>query len=77
MSGDLNLKSGSKLLLPLKHLVKDVCEVYSPGLKTFPAKKPQKRLDYILVSDIIKIEKVSVLRKNASDHLPLTAELFI
>ena len=77
MSGDLNLKSGSKLLLPLKSLVKDVCEVYSPGLKTFPTKKPQKRLDYILVSDIIRIEKVSVLRKNASDHLPLTAELFI
>lgn len=77
MSGDFNLKSSSKLIIPLKKLVKDVCEIYSPDIKTFPAKNPQKRLDYILVSDIISIEKVSVCNKTASDHLPLAAELII
>ena len=77
MSGDLNLKRNSQLLKPLKKLVKDVCEVSSAELNTFPAKNPQKRLDYILVSDIISIEKVSVCRNIASDHMPLSAELLI
>lgn len=75
--GDLNINGNKGVIKPLKSLLTDVCDSYGTSVKTFPAKKPKKRLDYIFVSDNIKIDDVHVVNEIASDHLPLVAKITI
>jgi endonuclease/exonuclease/phosphatase family metal-dependent hydrolase len=44
----------------------------APGLPTFPSWRPNRQLDYILVSASIAVEQVEVLECAFSDHLPIT-----
>ena len=47
------------------------------GLKTFPSWRPTKKLDHILVSPSLIVEKFSVLDAVYSDHLPISMEVII
>ena len=42
---------------------------------TFPSWKPKRSIDHILVSPMIKINKVEVLNVPISDHLPVAVEI--
>lgn len=44
---------------------------------TFPAGEPDRRIDYILVSENIRVDSVAVLESTASDHRPVVADLTI
>jgi endonuclease/exonuclease/phosphatase family metal-dependent hydrolase len=47
-----------------------------PGV-TFPADTPTRRIDCIMVSPGIRVEKASVEPTLASDHLPVVADLIV
>lgn len=44
-------------------------------LKTFPSWRPQRNLDHILVSSLLKISSARVLDYALSDHLPISMEV--
>lgn len=72
--GDLNINGNNKTTVrPLRKWLRDVCE--NRNLKTFPAKKPKKRLDYIFISGNIYVDDVFTVDSVASDHLPLVAKI--
>ncbi|MBQ3969315.1 MAG: endonuclease/exonuclease/phosphatase family protein [Clostridia bacterium] len=77
LMGDLNISGNKNMFVPFKNILNDVCDLHGVTLKTFPAHKPQKRLDYIFVSNNITVENVEVVSEIASDHLPLVAFLDI
>jgi len=74
LMGDFNTFNGvaeMKELLKKTHL-KDMIKLDKNSLPfTEPAWHPNKRLDYILTSPQIKVNKYSVLNFHFSDHLPL------
>ncbi|WP_234969317.1 endonuclease/exonuclease/phosphatase family protein [Bacillus massilinigeriensis] len=72
--GDFNALPESLEMAPIINHYQDVF-ADSKGAYTYPAKKPSKRIDYIFTSDDIEIKESEVIVTNASDHLPLTAEL--
>ncbi|WP_163536427.1 endonuclease/exonuclease/phosphatase family protein [Gracilibacillus sp. YIM 98692] len=78
--GDWNMKGLSKRWKKIVEEYEDVWETAgnTSGF-TYPSKKPRKRLDYIFVSEDIKIIDVQVIDSFplASDHLPLMATLAI
>jgi endonuclease/exonuclease/phosphatase family metal-dependent hydrolase len=51
---------------------------YRPGrpeLLTFPARRPRKRIDWILISRELDFRSYAVLPDRLSDHLPVVAEV--
>ena len=75
--GDLNTCCNERILKPIKELVKDVCEIRNADTKTFPSNNPRTRLDYIFVTDDIRVNNVYTVKKIGSDHLPLVTEIEI
>lgn len=75
--GDLNARPESTAIGILRQFLTDAWSVVGrgPGY-TIPVKKPTQRIDYIWVT-AATIEPVSmeVLHSEASDHLPIVAEL--
>lgn len=77
LCGDFNATPGSRTIAKLNGFLTDAWEVVGPGPGlTFPVLQPAKRLDYIWISrDSIEPLEVAVLYSEASDHLPVIAEL--
>lgn len=76
LGGDLNLLYGPSELDPLTRLtgLKDADPLAKP---TFPSRMPKLRLDYLLASKGIEIEKLETPRIHLSDHLPLVCNFSI
>jgi endonuclease/exonuclease/phosphatase family metal-dependent hydrolase len=73
--GDLNAEPTAPELQPLLQQLRDAWrEMPVPGL-TYPADKPSKRIDYVLVSPHFRVRFVSVPATEASDHRPVVADL--
>jgi endonuclease/exonuclease/phosphatase family metal-dependent hydrolase len=75
--GDLNAGPAAPELQPLFARLRDVWPRGSDPGMTMPATAPTKRIDYVLVSDDIRIARVAVPVTTASDHRPVLAELII
>lgn len=75
--GDFNSAPGSALHARMKAFLTDAWEAVGQGDGlTIPVRKPAKRIDYVFVSPgAIEPLKMEVLRSEASDHLPVIAEL--
>ncbi|GAX90724.1 endonuclease/exonuclease/phosphatase family protein [Effusibacillus lacus] len=76
--GDWNMRPGAKAWRKVTRHLTDVCDAAGTGsLHTFPSSRPRTQLDYIFVSRGFHIESAEVIKTipEASDHLPLTAEL--
>lgn len=73
LMGDLNRKPSSRSYRQLVEKYLDSC-VDQP-LPTFPARKPRSKLDYIFTSNHFDVVATNVIQTNASDHLPLWAQL--
>jgi endonuclease/exonuclease/phosphatase family metal-dependent hydrolase len=75
--GDFNSVPGSRTHERVKAFLADGWEMVGKGDGfTFPVRTPAKRIDYIWVSkSSIEPLKMEVLRTEASDHLPIVAEL--
>lgn len=74
--GDLNATPNALELKPLQETYTDVWRTSGNGQGyTYPTTKPDRRIDYILVSPRIKVNKATILESTASDHLPVIAKI--
>jgi endonuclease/exonuclease/phosphatase family metal-dependent hydrolase len=73
--GDFNAEPGAVELAPLWERLTDA--VPRGGAGTFPAHDPVKRIDFVTVSDGVRVRDTTVVRTAASDHLPVVADLLV
>jgi endonuclease/exonuclease/phosphatase family metal-dependent hydrolase len=78
LTGDLNALPGTP---EIDALTEDLIDAWAEaGVGdgyTFPAENPTARLDYVLHSDDVRACTAAVLCTDASDHLPVTADLVL
>lgn len=75
--GDLNAEPAAPELQPLFARLRDAWpRVGDPGW-TMSSTAPTKRIDYVLVSDDIRVTRAVVPVTTASDHRPVLADLII
>ena len=75
--GDLNAGPEAKSVTAVREFLTDSWTTVNkePGF-TIPVKKPTKRIDYIWITPVsITPVKMEVLHSEASDHLPIVADL--
>ena len=78
LMGDLNATADAPEIKTLTGLLNDVWPVVGSGPgNTIESLNPTKRIDYVLVSDDVKAKTAEVVTTTpeASDHLPVIAEL--
>jgi len=51
--------------------------IVNDTIKTYPSWQPSRLIDYLLVSDDIRVKSMHTIETNLSDHLPVAAELII
>ncbi|MGP3924596.1 endonuclease/exonuclease/phosphatase family protein [Streptomyces sp. 8N616] len=73
--GDFNAEPEAAELAPLWERLTDAAP--RDGGLTYPAKDPLKRIDYVTVSDGIRVRDAAVAGTLASDHRPLVADLLV
>ena len=77
LMGDLNASPGAAELQPLRALLHDAwSDSWGPGF-TYPAEKPEKRIDVVLVSSHFRVRSAKVPATLASDHRPVVVELVL
>lgn len=69
--GDFNAPPGAPELAPLWRGLTDA----EPGGFTYPARNPEKRIDYVAVSAGVEVRAAAVVDTPASDHRPVVADL--
>jgi endonuclease/exonuclease/phosphatase (EEP) superfamily protein YafD len=75
--GDFNASPQSASVAKVREFLSDSWTMVNndPGF-TIPVKKPSRRIDYVWITkDSIEPVKLEVLTSEASDHLPIIAEL--
>lgn len=74
--GDLNARPGDPEIAPLTTVLDDAWAVAGDGAGfTFDAATPHARIDYVLTSGDVVARRATVMETDASDHLPVLAEL--
>lgn len=75
LMGDLNVKPDDKVLAPIRARFKDTADENSMEPFTFPSDKPNRKIDYIFVSEDIKVNSFVAEDVVLSDHRPVSAEI--
>jgi endonuclease/exonuclease/phosphatase family metal-dependent hydrolase len=75
LTGDLNARPDAPELRPLFSILEDAWTAQDDPGYTFPAHAPDRRIDYILHSDHFSVREIFVYATEASDHLPVVADL--
>lgn len=70
--GDFNAEPDAPELAPLWTEL-----TAAPAGATYPAQAPEKRIDYVTVSDDVTVRTASVPDTQASDHRPVAADLLL
>ena len=73
--GDFNANSSSPAYDLFAEKFQDCCRIGGLWYKTWPAKFPVTRIDYVWVSRHFKVLGCRTLKSSASDHLPVVAEI--
>ncbi|MFD9793163.1 endonuclease/exonuclease/phosphatase family protein [Streptomyces sp. NPDC059070] len=74
--GDLNATPGTREVAVLTRRLGDAWRAAGEGAGyTFDVRDPRKRIDYVLVSPGVSTRRAEVLDTDASDHLPVSAEV--
>ena len=75
--GDFNATPESRTITSLRAFLSDTWELVGQGAGfSIPVKKPAKRIDYVWITQAaVEPLRIEVLRSEASDHLPVLAEL--
>ena len=71
--GDFNCGAESRELQELVHNTH--LQLPVEGAKTFPAWRPNRKYDHILVSEALKLKRTRVLEHTHSDHLPISVQV--
>jgi endonuclease/exonuclease/phosphatase family metal-dependent hydrolase len=78
VAGDLNALPSSRVMKEMDSFLRDSFEKAGDASPTFPADKPYRRIDYILMGDDRKLRCVEhrvIPEDVASDHRPVLAVL--
>jgi endonuclease/exonuclease/phosphatase family metal-dependent hydrolase len=75
LTGDFNCLPEAEELAPLWMFARDAAAEKPAPQSTYPAHEPRVRIDYILVSPHWTVQEVAVLKSDASDHLPVLADI--
>lgn len=73
--GDFNAGPDAPELQPLLQRLRDTWDSKVEAGFTYPADKPAKRIDYVLVSNHFRVRSASVAVTEASDHRPVVVDL--
>ena len=73
LMGDFNVRPENDVLLPIRACMKDTAELFSEELLSFPSDKPNRKIDYIFVSEDVKVLEADIPAIVAADHRPHTA----
>lgn len=76
VAGDFNAAPDSRAIATMREFLTDAWTVAGrgPGF-TIPVRQPNRRIDYVWVSRHFTPVRMEVLTSEASDHLPIVAEL--
>lgn len=82
LAGDFNFLSRSRAYASVTSRLRDAQRLTrGPHAPTFPARFARFRIDYLFVSQAVRVDRIETLQtaaaKVASDHLPLIADLRI
>lgn len=76
--GDLNATPQAPELAPLFAHLDDAWVRAGRGAGfTYPVERPDRRIDYVLVSPDVEVRDAQVIASDASDHLQVTADLAV
>lgn len=75
LMGDFNVTPNSKILLPIRSILNDTASLFNEEKLSFPSDKPDRKIDYIFVSQDVEIVSADIPRIVASDHRPHLAEV--
>ena len=75
LMGDFNLTPDSEIINPIRERMKDTASIFKNELFSFPSDAPDRKFDYIFVSEDIEIKDADIPAIVASDHRPHTAEI--
>lgn len=68
LMGDFNVTPGNPVLNPIKEKMKDASVGFCENTPTWPSNKPEMKIDYIFVSNDLKVESACIPEIIASDH---------
>ena len=77
LMGDFNMPPDNKLQDPIREMLTDTANEFREKLLSFPSDRPSRRIDYIYVSNDIKVVSADVPEIIVSDHRPVLAEINI
>jgi len=78
LAGDLNARPNAPELSPLFNRLEDMWAQKEPDPGyTFPSDQPDRRIDYILHSGHFRVTDAFTVQTEASDHLPVVADLVL
>lgn len=77
VAGDLNAGPDAPELQPLRRRLRDAWSGQTDSGYTYPAERPTKRIDYVLVTPAFLVRSAQVLETRASDHRPVVADLVL
>ena len=66
--GDFNVTPDNPVLNPIKEKMKDASVGFCENTPTWPSDKPEIKIDYIFVSNDLKVEWACIPEIIASDH---------
>lgn len=74
LAGDMNAAPRMREMQMLSYYLHDTF-LHNSGMigHTYPSDYPRARIDYIFLDERSKCEGLSIIKSNASDHLPVTA----
>ncbi|MGI5289003.1 endonuclease/exonuclease/phosphatase family protein [Nonomuraea polychroma] len=78
LAGDLNARPDAPEIRALSETLTDAWPRAGQGDGyTYPATGPNARIDYVFTSPDVRVESAAVVQSDASDHLPLFADLLV
>lgn len=75
LMGDFNMEPDNPILSPIMQSLYDTAQKFSSPKLSFPSDKPDRKIDYILVSEDLKVENADIPEIISSDHRPHIATI--
>lgn len=77
LMGDFNMTPDDRILAPIFNKMTDTAVAFDSEKLSFPSDDPNRKIDYIFVSDDVKVLSADIPAVVASDHRPHVAEIEI
>ena len=75
LMGDFNMRPENPILNPIRQRLYDTAQLFPAPKLSFPSDAPTMKLDYIFVSDDLRVHSADIPPIVSSDHRPHTATI--